>query len=126
MNIHDKSLLSAAELKGKGVNFTAIKSPLALNQIRFDDITACTFYLPIIKMDSTTDVVMRNLLAFELYVCKGKTKPLRCYIVLMERLIDNVEDVKVLRDARINRNHLSDDKVVANVWSDKCIKDVIK
>lgn len=108
-------LSPAVELKSKGVKF-AVQSELAFSEICFDDKNR-TFHLPIIEMDSRTDTIMRNLLTFETLVCKEGSRPLMCYMDMMERLIDKADDVKVLRNAGIIYNHLGTDEEVAVVWN---------
>lgn len=107
-------LWPAAELRSKGVKFAA--QALAFSEICFDDKSR-TFYLPIIEMDGRTDTIMRNLLAFETLFCKEGSRPLMCYMDMMERLIDKADDVKVLRNAGIIYNHLGTDEAVAVVWN---------
>lgn len=109
-------LTPAVELKSKGVKF-AVQSTLAFSEICFDDKNR-TFHLPRIEMDSRTDTIMRNLLAFETLVCKEGSRLLMCYMDMMERLIDKADDVKVLRNAGIIYNNLGTDEQVAVVWNE--------
>lgn len=108
------TLPSAVELRRKGVKFAAHVEHL--NEIRFDAKT-CTFHLPTIEMDDRTDAVMRNMVAFEAFVCKNETKPLMCYVDVMDRLINTAADVEVLRNGGILHNRLGTDEAVANVWN---------
>nr|ABK24401.1 unknown [Picea sitchensis] len=108
------TLPSAVELRRKGVKFAAHVENL--NEVRFDGKT-CTFHLPTIEMDDRTDAVMRNLVAFEAFVCKKETKPLMCYVDVMDRLINTAADVEVLRNGGILHNRLGTDEEVAGVWN---------
>lgn len=108
------TLPSAVELRRKGVKFAAHVEHL--NEIRFDSRTY-TFHLPTIEMDDKTDAIMRNLVAFEAFVCKKETKPLMCYVDLMDRLIKTAADVEVLRNGGIIHNRLGTDEEVANAWN---------
>lgn len=107
------TLPSAVELRRKGVKFAPHVEHL--NEIRFDGRTH-TFHLPTIEMDDRTDAVLRNLVAFEAFVCKKETKPLMCYVDLMDRLINTAADVEALRNGGIIHNRLGTDEEVANVW----------
>eukprot|EP00253_Pinus_taeda_P014040 PITA_14040 len=106
---------TAVVLDNRGVKFAAFKGPL--KKIRFDGNT-WTFHLPRIEIDNRTDTVMRNLLAFELYICDEQMKPIKCYVELMDKLIDTAEDVQVLKNYGIIQHHLGTDQEVANMWND--------
>ncbi|KAK7364204.1 hypothetical protein VNO80_12701 [Phaseolus coccineus] len=62
----------------------------------FDDI----LYLPVLKLDVNSEVIMRNLVAYE-----ALTKPdfliFTRYTELMREIVDTVEDVKLLKKAGI-------------------------
>ncbi|KAI6678175.1 hypothetical protein NL676_038971 [Syzygium grande] len=91
-----------------------IKLCLATGGIRtiaFDQKTA-TLKLPQIVLNATTEVLLRNLVAYEMISQSGSWVLTR-YTELMYGIIDTSEDVKLLREASIVSNHLnSDDKVV--------------
>lgn len=108
------TLPSAVELRRKGVKFAAHAEHL--NEIRFDSKTY-TIHLPTIEMDERTEAVMINLVAFEAFVCKKETKPLLCYVDLMDRLIRTAADVEVLRNGGIIHNGLATDEEVVGVWN---------
>ncbi|KAF8019926.1 hypothetical protein BT93_G0574 [Corymbia citriodora subsp. variegata] len=91
-----------------------IKLRLATGGIRtiaFDQKTA-TLKLPQITLSATTEVLLRNLVAYEM-ISQSSSFVLTRYAELMYGIIDTCEDVKLLREASIVLNHLnSDDKVV--------------
>ena len=55
-----------------------------------------------------------DLLAFE---DKKENKPMSCYVEMMNRLIDKVEDVQLLRKEGIIHRGLGSDKEVADTWN---------
>lgn len=101
------------QLHERGVKFAKQKGHDLY--VSFDRKT-CTLKLPAIKMDDRTDTVMRNLLAFE--DTKNAEKPLRCYVEMMNRLIDTAGDVQLLRNKGIIHSDLGSDKEVADIWND--------
>lgn len=109
-----KTLPTAVDLDNKGVKFAVYSGPL--NKIRFDRNT-WTFHLPRIEIAERTDAVMRNLVAFELFGCEVPTKPIKCYVELMDQLINKAEDVEVLKNRGIIHHHLGSDQEVADIWN---------
>eukprot|EP00253_Pinus_taeda_P010200 PITA_10200 len=104
----------AGLLDKKGVKFAACAGPL--HKIRFDRIKG-TLHLPTIEINEGTDAVMRNLMVFELFGCKGQAKPMKCYVELMDQLINTAEDVEVLSRSGIVNHHLGSDQEVADIWN---------
>eukprot|EP00253_Pinus_taeda_P019659 PITA_19659 len=102
----------AGLLDKKGVRFAAYHGPL--HRIRFD---RGTLHLPTIEINEGTDAVVRNLMAFELFGCKGQAKPMKCYVELMDQLINTAEDVEVLSTSGIVNHHLGSDQEVADIWN---------
>ena len=78
-----------------------------------------TLYLPNVKLDSNTEVILRNLVAFEASAVPGAMVFTR-YTDLMNRMINAEEDVK----SGIICNHLEDHGEVASLWNSmgKCVK----
>ncbi|GLJ35847.1 hypothetical protein SUGI_0719590 [Cryptomeria japonica] len=111
---------SVAELYSAGVTFRPTDGDLTT--IRFDK-TSATLYLPKLRLDSSTEVVLRNLLAFETSVAPGALIFTR-YADFMNGIIDTVEDVRLLRKSGIIYNHLADDGKVASLWNGmgKCVQ----
>jgi len=85
------------ELHSVGVRFRPLEGDNMA--IEFDEETGI-FYLPVLKLDVNSEVIMRNLVAYE-----ALTKPdfliFTRYTELMRGIVDTVEDVKLLRKAGI-------------------------
>nr|KYP32100.1 Putative UPF0481 protein At3g02645 family [Cajanus cajan] len=88
---------SVCELHSVGVCFQPSKD--GIMTIEFDQKKGI-FYLPVLKLDVNSEVIMRNLVAHE-----ALTKPdfliFTRYTELMRGIIDTVEDVKLLKNAGI-------------------------
>ncbi|KAK7270739.1 hypothetical protein RJT34_26130 [Clitoria ternatea] len=88
---------SVHELVSVGIRFQPSKG--GIMGIEFDQKTGI-FYLPVLRLDVNSEVIMRNLVAYE-----ALTKPdflvFTRYTELMRGIIDTVEDVKLLKDAKI-------------------------
>ncbi|TKY44984.1 putative UPF0481 protein [Spatholobus suberectus] len=85
---------SVHELHSVGVHFQPSKG--GIMAIEFDKKKGL-FYLPVLKLDVNSEVIMRNLVAHE-----ALTKPdfliFTRYTELMRGIIDTVEDVKLLKN----------------------------
>ncbi|KAJ3677266.1 hypothetical protein LUZ60_002990 [Juncus effusus] len=66
--------------------------------------------------DANTEIILRNLVAYEASVAKGPLVLAR-YTELMNGIIDTVEDVKILRKSGIILNHMKSDREVADLWN---------
>lgn len=110
---------SVADLCSAGVKFVPTDGDLT--SIRFDGKTA-TLYLPKVKLDNNTEVILRNLVAFEASAAPGAMAFTR-YTDFMNGMIDAEEDVKLLRQSGIISNHLQSDGEVASLWNSmgKCV-----
>ncbi|GLJ35876.1 hypothetical protein SUGI_0720040 [Cryptomeria japonica] len=111
---------SVSDLYSAGVKFLPTEGDLTT--IRFDPNTA-TLYLPKVRLDCNTEVVLRNLVAFEASAAPGALIFTR-YTDFMNGIIDTVEDVGLLRKSGIIYSHLADDGKVASLWNGlgKCVK----
>lgn len=111
---------SVADLYSAGVKFVATNGDLTT--IQFDMKTA-TLYLPRVKLDTNTEVILRNLVAFEASVAPGALVFTR-YTNFMNGMIDSEEDVRSLRENGIISNHLQNDKEVASLWNSmgRCVR----
>ncbi|GLJ35860.1 hypothetical protein SUGI_0719760 [Cryptomeria japonica] len=111
---------SVSNLYSVGVKFLPTEGDLTT--IRFDPRTA-TLYLPKLRLDSSTEVVLRNLVAFEASAAPGDLIFTR-YSDFMNGIIDKEEDVRLLRKNGIIYNHLADDEKVASLWNGlgRCVK----
>ncbi|XP_027923912.1 putative UPF0481 protein At3g02645 [Vigna unguiculata] len=86
-----------SELFSVGVFFQPVEG--GNMAIEFDEKRGI-FFLPVLKLDVNSEVIMRNLVAYE-----ALTKPdfliFTRYTELMTGIVDSVEDVKLLREAGI-------------------------
>ncbi|KAJ3695520.1 hypothetical protein LUZ60_000897 [Juncus effusus] len=134
--IEEIMIPSVEELVDVGVKFSATNGDLTT--VGFDLKTA-TFYLPTISLDLNTEVILRNLVAYEASAASGPLVLTR-YTELMNGIIDTEEDVMLLRQKGVVFNRLKSDREVANLWNsmsksirltkvpfmDKAIEDVNK
>ncbi|OVA12482.1 Protein of unknown function DUF247 [Macleaya cordata] len=105
---------SVAELYKSGVRFLPITNG-NIEMIRFDEKMA-TLHLPILCLDVNSDVVLRNLVAYEASIASGQLVFTR-FTELMNGIIDTEEDAKLLREGGIVLNHLKTDEEVASLWN---------
>lgn len=111
-----KRIPRAVELRNAGIKFE--RSDGGIKKIRFEAKRA-TICLPPINITDHTEVLFRNLVAFE--VCKAsKINFVTCYLSLMDELIDSDEDVAVLRRSNIVTNYLGSDAEVADLFNGLC------
>ncbi|CAL9010721.1 unnamed protein product [Prunus brigantina] len=111
--IEEITIPSVSDLVKSGVCFEKTKG--SVSTISFDPKTV-TFYLPATSLDVNTEVILRNLVAYEVSNASGPLVLTR-YTELMNGIIDTEEDVKLLREKGIILNHLKSDEEVANVWN---------
>ncbi|CAA2994346.1 UPF0481 At3g02645 [Olea europaea subsp. europaea] len=104
---------SVTELSKAGVKFSA--TDLGILSINFNEKTS-TFYLPTVNLDGNTEVVLRNLVAYEACNASGPLVFTR-YTELMNGIIDTEDDAKFLREHGIISNQLKSDEEVANLWN---------
>eukprot|EP01018_Ginkgo_biloba_P015759 Gb_28287 [translate_table: standard] len=103
-----------------GINFAPTNGDLTT--IRFDHTTT-TLYLPPVTLDTNTEVILRNLVAFESSAAPGAMVFTR-YTDFMNGIIDSAEDVNLLRKSGIIYNHMENDEEVASMWNGmgKCVR----
>lgn len=111
--IEEIMIPSVSDLTKAGVQFSATTGDMGT--IKFDN-TMAVVYLPKIKIDENSDVLLRNLVAYEAAVASGPLVFSR-YTEFMNGIIDTEEDVKLLRGKDILYNHLKTDEEVANLWN---------
>ncbi|GLJ54677.1 hypothetical protein SUGI_1174590 [Cryptomeria japonica] len=87
----------------------------AIRWIRFDEKTS-TLYLPHFRVTSQLHILMGSFVAMEVGVGGYGTKPMTQFAFLMEELIDNEEDVALLRNADVLHNFLGSNKQVADLF----------
>ncbi|KAF9666256.1 hypothetical protein SADUNF_Sadunf16G0210700 [Salix dunnii] len=135
--VEEITIPSVTQLCKCGVRF--VPSNVGISTIYLDKKT-CTFYIPTISLDVNSDVVLRNLVAYEASNATGPMVFTR-YTDWINGIIDTSEDAKIIRERGIILNHyLKNDEEVANIWNgmsssirltkvpflDKVIGDVIK
>ncbi|KAG2581826.1 putative UPF0481 protein At3g02645 [Panicum virgatum] len=107
---------SVSTLARWGVRF--LPAPEGIAGIRFD-AAAATLSLPIITLDGNTEVVLRNLVAYEAVSVRGPLVLAR-YTELMNGIVDTPRDVKILRQSGVVANHLKSDREAADMWNAMC------
>ncbi|XP_057538585.1 putative UPF0481 protein At3g02645 [Amaranthus tricolor] len=104
---------SVTNLCDAGVEFSPTDGDIST--IRFDHKMKI-FYLPVIRVDGNTEVLMRNLIAFEAST-KSNELVLARFSELMNGIIDTSKDVEILRKKKIIISRLRKDEDVANIWN---------
>ncbi|KAM0879069.1 hypothetical protein ACQ4PT_034474 [Festuca glaucescens] len=107
---------SVEKLAGCGVRF--VPAPEGMAGIAFDATTA-TLTLPVVRLDGNTEVMLRNLVAYETAAVRGPLVLAR-YTELMNGIIDSAKDVKILRESGIIFNGMKSDKEAADMWNGMC------
>ncbi|XP_076918011.1 putative UPF0481 protein At3g02645 [Bidens hawaiensis] len=97
-----------------GVKFVLSKTEEGIRNISFDNGSV---YLPVIKLNFDTEVILRNLMAYEKLMAKnslmgGFGLELTEYVDFMCGIIDSAQDVKVLREQNIIEGELRDEEIV--------------
>lgn len=93
--VEEALIPKASKLHKAGIKFCPGNH---ITRIRFD-LNTLSFYLPFIKIDVNSEVVLRNLVAYEAMI-KSESEPLILtrYIELMSKLVESSEDVRVLKE----------------------------
>ncbi|RWV94071.1 hypothetical protein GW17_00043428 [Ensete ventricosum] len=104
---------SVTELIKAGVKFAAAEGDL--RTIEFDTKTA-TFYLPAMGFDANSEVVLRNLVAYETAAESGPLVFTR-YTELVNGIIDTKEDVRLLKRSGVVLHRMKSDEEVAKLWN---------
>ncbi|XP_059460332.1 putative UPF0481 protein At3g02645 [Corylus avellana] len=111
--VEEIAIPSVTQLHKIGVKFRPAKG--GLESINFDK-SCGKFYLPVIHLDDNSEVVLRNLVAYEACIAPQMMVFTR-YTELMNGIIDDEEDVRILREAGIILNRLKSDGEVATLWN---------
>ena len=111
--IEEIMIPSVSELVNAGVKFLPTTGDLST--VAFDP-KAATFHLPVVTLDSNTEVVLRNLVAYEAAAASGPLVLAR-YTELMNGIIDTDEDVALLRRRGVVLNRMKSDGEVAKLWN---------
>ncbi|KAG8379763.1 hypothetical protein BUALT_Bualt07G0123300 [Buddleja alternifolia] len=104
---------SVTELVEVGVQFLPTKG--GITRIDFRKKSR-TFHIPTINLDVNSEVVLRNLVAYEACSASGPLLLTR-YTELMNGIIDTENDAKLLCERGIIINHLKDEKEVTGLWN---------
>ncbi|KAK1358188.1 hypothetical protein POM88_051444 [Heracleum sosnowskyi] len=111
--VEEISIPSVTELCKSGISFVPTNG--SVMTLGFDSNTS-TFFLPTITLDVNTEIVLRNLVAYEACNASGPLVFTR-YTELMNGIIDTEEDARLLRERGIVLNLLKSDEKVANLWN---------
>ncbi|XP_019154519.1 PREDICTED: putative UPF0481 protein At3g02645 [Ipomoea nil] len=111
--LEEISIPSVYKLVKSGVQFSPTDS--GISTIAFDSNTT-TLYLPVINLDVNSQVVLRNMVAYESCIAGGPLVFTR-YTELMNGIIDSENDTNVLTEKGILLNHLKNDEEVAKLWN---------
>lgn len=111
--VEEITIPSVAELSKAGVRFLPTNGSILT--VSFD-VTTATMWLPTVSLDVNTEVILRNLVAYEACNASGPLVFTR-YTELMNGIIDTNEDAKLLREKGIILNRLKSDEEVANLWN---------
>ncbi|XP_058208333.1 putative UPF0481 protein At3g02645 [Rhododendron vialii] len=111
---------SVSHLSYAGVQFCPTTGGIAT--IKFDQRIK-KFYLPVIRLNVNSEVIMRNLVAYEASI-EFESLAFTRYIELMNGIIDTAEDAKLLREKKIIVNSLKSDADVAILFNgmSKCVR----
>ncbi|XP_028077493.1 putative UPF0481 protein At3g02645 [Camellia sinensis] len=86
-----------------------------ITTIKFDEKSKI-FYLPVITLNMNSEVIIRNLVAYEASIVSESLVFTR-YIELMSGIIDTVNDAKLLREKKIIVNSLKSEADVAKLFN---------
>nr|XP_043623316.1 putative UPF0481 protein At3g02645 [Erigeron canadensis] len=100
---------SASSLRKYGqISFSCMTTG-GIKDISFDKNRA-TLYLPVITLDVYSDVVLRNLIAYEV-ATSSSTRDLAAYIDLMSGIVDSELDAKLLRAVGIIKGNMNNKEI---------------
>ncbi|KAK7330770.1 hypothetical protein VNO77_24970 [Canavalia gladiata] len=105
------------ELKAAGIKLSKRKCAHSTSFYPSFDTTKGKLELPEITVDGSTATTFLNLIAYEMCPDFNNDFEISSFLVFLSSLIDQPEDVKVLRDAKILRNELATDKEVADLFN---------
>ncbi|KAL8149442.1 putative UPF0481 protein At3g02645 [Apium graveolens] len=108
--IEELTIPSVTTLSKSGVHF--IPTDGGIRSIHFD-VKTHTLSLPRVNLDVNTDIIVRNMVAYESCNAEGPLVFTR-YLEFMKGIVDTVDDAKFLRQKGIILNRLKSDKEVAH------------
>ncbi|KAM7270376.1 hypothetical protein ACFE04_029590 [Oxalis oulophora] len=105
------SFHSAKELSMIGI-YCKPSATNSLNDVKFlHSLVSSKLSLPVMTIDDCTESILLNLVAFEGTPSFQKDQVVTPYLIFMNALVDNVEDVHELRSNGILKTTLSDQEV---------------
>ncbi|KAL5703215.1 hypothetical protein ACHQM5_028333 [Ranunculus cassubicifolius] len=110
---HLKVIPTASELRKAGVKFKRARGS-SIFDLQF---TQGTLEMPALILEDTTELLFRNLVAFEQCAKNSRNQYITHYLVLMDFLINSPNDVATLRHAGIIENWLGDDEQVSELFN---------
>ncbi|KAH7654424.1 hypothetical protein IHE45_19G142800 [Dioscorea alata] len=111
--VEEIAIPSVTELIRIGIAFVPVSGDLSV--ISFDSNKG-KLHLPVINLDMNSEVVLRNLVAYEATIIQGPMLLTR-YIEFMNGIIDTEEDARILRENKIVFNRMKSDSEVAELWN---------
>ncbi|KAI8565686.1 hypothetical protein RHMOL_Rhmol03G0280100 [Rhododendron molle] len=112
-NVEEIMIPSVSHLSHAGVPIRPTTGGIAT--VKFDQTTK-KLYLPVIRLNVNSEVIMRNLVAYEASIGSESLAFTR-YIELMNGIINTAEDAKLLREKKIIVNSLKSDADVADLFN---------
>lgn len=114
-----RSYQSAKELKTLGIKFKTNKSG-GCSDVKFESTMFLygKLALPRLTVDDSTKSLLLNIVAFETSFTRPDDLCVTPFICFMDSLINNAEDVEVLRSKSILLTYLSSDQHVAELFND--------
>ncbi|KAI4387080.1 hypothetical protein MLD38_004940 [Melastoma candidum] len=115
--VEEIAIPSVRELTKAGFRFSPTDGGkgVDIGGIRVEEKTM-TLYLPRVTVDANTEGLMRNLVAYEAWSSSGPLVLTR-YTELMNGIIDEGEDVRLLREAGVVVNRMKSDGEAAGMWN---------
>nr|XP_048330850.1 UPF0481 protein At3g47200-like [Ziziphus jujuba var. spinosa] len=114
----------ARVLKSMGIRFRPNKTG-NFSDVKFESyrLVRGVLTLPPIRVDASTRSLLLNLLAFESschnkLACNRQQGVVPSYICFMDSLIDNAEDVLILKTQNVINNCLGNDQLVADLFNE--------
>ncbi|XP_052173686.1 UPF0481 protein At3g47200-like [Diospyros lotus] len=85
-----------------------------------------SFEIPTLKINNSTEVVLRNLIAFEQCSPGISSLVVTSYAYLMDRLVNTAKDVRVLSEAGVLFNYLGADEEASDLFNKLCREVVLE
>lgn len=111
--IEELTIPSVTVLAKSGVRFVPTDGGICSTDF---NVKTRTLSLPRVNLDVNTDIIMRNMVAYESCNASGPLIFAR-YTEFMNGIVDTPDDAKFLRENGIIFNRLKSDEEVANLWN---------